>query len=71
MFSRAQPRKFSPSKISSYTVLLGCSIVTAQTASPTFTPVYIALVAIVNTKVPQISELIIIVNFKFIVEMAR
>ena len=40
---------------------------TAQAASPTFTHVYAALVAIVNTKFPQIGELIIkrvIVNFK-------
>ena len=47
--------------------LLGRSIVTAQAASPTFTHVYAALVAIVNTKFPQIGELIIkrvIVNFK-------
>ena len=46
--------------------LLGRSIVTAQAASPTFTHVYAALVAIVNTKFPQIGELIkrVIVNFK-------
>ena len=47
--------------------LLGRSIVTAQAASPIFTHVYVALVAIVNTKFPQIGELIIkrvIVNFK-------
>jgi len=47
--------------------LLGRSIITAQSASPTFTHVYAALVAIVNTKFPQIGELIIkrvIVNFK-------
>ncbi|XP_065892695.1 pre-mRNA-splicing factor CWC22 homolog [Dysidea avara] len=47
--------------------LLGRSIITAQSASPTFTHVYAALVAIVNTKFPQVGELIIkrvIVNFK-------
>ena len=47
--------------------LLGRSIVTAQAASPTFTHVYAALVAIVNTKFLQIGELMIkrvIINFK-------
>ena len=47
--------------------LLGLSIVTTQAASPTFTHVYAALVAIVNTKFQEIGELIIkrvIINFK-------
>ena len=38
--------------------LLARSIITAQAASPTFTHVYAALVAIINTKFPQIGELI-------------
>ena len=33
-------------------------MITAQAASPTFTHVYAALVAIINTKFPQIGELI-------------
>ena len=43
------------------------SIMTAQIASPTFTHVYAALVAIINTKFPNIGELLLkrlIVNFK-------
>jgi len=47
--------------------LLCQSILQAQTASPTFTHVYAALVAIVNTKFPNIGELLlkrIIINFK-------
>nr|XP_006814574.1 PREDICTED: pre-mRNA-splicing factor CWC22 homolog [Saccoglossus kowalevskii] len=47
--------------------LLSRSILQAQTASPTFTHVYAALVAIINTKFPQIGELILkrcIVQFK-------
>jgi len=47
--------------------LLCQSILQAQTASPTFTHVYSALVAIVNTKFPNIGELLlkrIIINFK-------
>ena len=47
--------------------LLDRCIVTAQAASPTFTHIYAALVVIMNTKFPQIGELIIkrvIVNFK-------
>lgn len=31
----------------------------AQAASPNFTPVYAALVAVVNTKMPEIGELLI------------
>lgn len=38
--------------------LLARSVITAQAASPTFTHVYAALVAIINTKFPQIGELI-------------
>ena len=34
------------------------SVISAQSASPTFTHVYAALVAIINTKFPQIGELI-------------
>ena len=55
------------SRIIPFRELLGRSIITAQSASPTFTHVYAALVAIVNTKFPQIGDLIIkrvIVNFK-------
>uniref|UniRef100_A0A1X7U5N9 MIF4G domain-containing protein n=2 Tax=Amphimedon queenslandica TaxID=400682 RepID=A0A1X7U5N9_AMPQE len=38
--------------------LLARSVISAQSASPTFTHVYAALVAIINTKFPQIGELI-------------
>lgn len=55
--------------------LLGRSIVTAQVGSHTFTCMYAALVAIVNTTFLQISELItkrVIVYFKKVtVEMTR
>ena len=47
--------------------LLCQSIMTAQIASPTFTHVYAALAAIVNTKFPNIGELLLkrlIINFK-------
>jgi len=47
--------------------LLCNSVIQAQTASPTFTHVYAALVAIINTKFPNIGELLlkrIIINFK-------
>ncbi|XP_071942804.1 uncharacterized protein [Antedon mediterranea] len=47
--------------------LLARSIVQAQNASPTFTHVYAALVAIINSKFPQNGELILkrlIVNFQ-------
>ena len=39
--------------------LLARSIITAQSASPTFTNVYACLVSIINTKFPQTGELII------------
>ena len=42
-------------------------MIQAQTASPTFTLVYSALAAIINTKVPNIGELLLlrlILNFK-------
>lgn len=39
--------------------LVARSVIQAQTASPTFTHVYAALVAVVNTKFPQIGELIL------------
>ena len=39
--------------------LLSRSILQAQGASPTFTNVYAALVAIINTKFPAIGELIL------------
>lgn len=38
---------------------LARSILQAQTASPIFTHVYAALVAIINSKFPQIGELIL------------
>ncbi|XP_076449470.1 uncharacterized protein LOC143285903 [Babylonia areolata] len=47
--------------------LLSRSVIQAQAASPTFTHVYAALVAIINTKFPQIGELILrrlILQFK-------
>ncbi|KAK3591689.1 hypothetical protein CHS0354_040617 [Potamilus streckersoni] len=47
--------------------LLARSIIQAQSASPTFTHVYAALVAIINTKFPQIGELILrrlVIQFK-------
>merc|ERR1719350_1117652 len=47
--------------------LLCQSIMQAQTASPTFTHVYAALAAIINTKFPNIGELLLkrlILNFK-------
>ena len=47
--------------------LLCQSIMLAQTASPTFTHVYAALAAIINTKFPNIGELLLkrlIINFK-------
>jgi len=43
------------------------SVIQAQTASPTFTHVYAALAAIINTKFPNIGELLLkrlIINFK-------
>ncbi|KAL7305895.1 hypothetical protein TKK_0001901 [Trichogramma kaykai] len=39
--------------------LLARSIIQAQAASPTFTPVYAALVAVINSKFPNIGELIV------------
>lgn len=39
--------------------LLARSILQAQTASPIFTHVYAAVVAIINSKFPQIGELIL------------
>lgn len=39
--------------------LLGRSIIQAQNASPTFTRVYAALVAVINTRFPQNGELIL------------
>ncbi|KAJ8320012.1 hypothetical protein KUTeg_001599 [Tegillarca granosa] len=39
--------------------LLARSVIQAQAASPTFTHVYAALVAIVNTRFPQVGELIL------------
>lgn len=39
--------------------LLARSIIKAQMASPNFTHVYAALVAVINTKLPEIGELII------------
>merc|ERR550534_1117644 len=47
--------------------LLCQSVILAQTASPTFTHVYAALAAIINTKFPNIGELLLkrlILNFK-------
>ena len=47
--------------------LLCQSVIQAQTASPTFTHVYAALAAIINTKFPNIGELLLkrlILNFK-------
>eukprot|EP00092_Neocalanus_flemingeri_P067385 GFUD01082237.1.p1 GENE.GFUD01082237.1~~GFUD01082237.1.p1 ORF type:complete len:1070 (+),score=390.09 GFUD01082237.1:55-3264(+) len=47
--------------------LLCQSVIQAQTASPTFTHVYAALAAIINTKFPNIGELMLkrlILNFK-------
>lgn len=47
--------------------LLCQSIMTAQTASPTFTHVYAGLVSIINTKFPNIGELLLkrlILNFR-------
>ncbi|GAA6073418.1 pre-mRNA-splicing factor CWC22 homolog, partial [Tachysurus ichikawai] len=47
--------------------LLARSVLQAQSASPTFTHVYAAVVAIINTKFPQIGELILkrlILNFR-------
>ena len=47
--------------------LLCQSILQAQTASPTFTHVYAALVGIINTKFPNVGELLlkrVIINFK-------
>ncbi|CAG8782924.1 13729_t:CDS:2, partial [Gigaspora margarita] len=47
--------------------LFARSIMKAQAASPPFTPVYAALVAIINTKLPQIGELVLtrlIVQFR-------
>ena len=47
--------------------VLARSIIQAQTASPMFTHVYAALVAIINTKFPQTGELIakrLIVRFR-------
>ena len=47
--------------------LLCRSVIKAQSASPTFSHVYAALVAIVNTKFPQTGELIanrLIIQFK-------
>ncbi|PIK40256.1 putative pre-mRNA-splicing factor CWC22-like [Apostichopus japonicus] len=47
--------------------LLARSVITAQTAAPTFTHVYAGLVAVINTKFPQNVDLILrrlIVNFK-------
>ena len=47
--------------------LLARSIIQAQTASPMFTHVYAALVAIINTKFPQTGELIakrILIRFR-------
>lgn len=39
--------------------LLCRSVIQAQAASPTFTHVYAALVAVINTKFPQIGELLL------------
>ncbi|RLU27617.1 hypothetical protein DMN91_001421 [Ooceraea biroi] len=39
--------------------LLARSIIQAQAASPTFTPVYAALIAIINSKFPHIGELVL------------
>lgn len=39
--------------------LLARSLIQAQMASPSYTPVYAALVSIINTKFPKIGELII------------
>ena len=39
--------------------ILARAIITAQSASPTFSHVYAALVAIINTKFPQNGELIL------------
>ena len=47
--------------------LLSRSVLQAQSASPIFTHVYAALVAIINSKFPQIGELILkrlILNFR-------
>ncbi|EDV26964.1 uncharacterized protein TRIADDRAFT_23262 [Trichoplax adhaerens] len=47
--------------------LLARSVITAQAASPTFTHVYAALVAVINTKFPQIGELLLkrlLIQFK-------
>ena len=35
------------------------SIMKAQAASPNFTPVYAALVAVVNTRMPELGELLV------------
>ena len=47
--------------------LIARSVIQAQSFSPSFTNVYAALVAIINTKFPNIGELIIhrlLTNFK-------
>ncbi|CAG8700107.1 12249_t:CDS:2 [Cetraspora pellucida] len=47
--------------------LFARSIMKAQAASPPFTPVYAALIAIINTKLPQVGELVLtrlIVQFR-------
>lgn len=48
-----------PSPSASLRGSLARSILQAQTASPIFTHVYAALVAIINSKFPQIGELIL------------
>lgn len=50
-----------------YRGLISRYIIQAQTASPIFTHVYAAVVAIINSKFPQIGELILkrlILNFR-------
>eukprot|EP01006_Ploeotia_vitrea_P021997 TRINITY_DN54412_c0_g1_i1.p1 TRINITY_DN54412_c0_g1~~TRINITY_DN54412_c0_g1_i1.p1 ORF type:complete len:587 (+),score=75.74 TRINITY_DN54412_c0_g1_i1:136-1761(+) len=39
--------------------LLCRSVMKAQAASPTFTPVFAALIAVINTKIPEIGELLL------------
>lgn len=53
--------------VSLYRGLLARSTLQAQAASPIFTHVYAAVVAIINSKFPQIGELILkrlILNFR-------
>ena len=47
--------------------VLARSVIRAQSTAPMFTPVYAALVAVINTKFPRIGELIakrLIIRFR-------